>query len=118
MVVSAACDEEYGSEQPTPSTSPRCPLHVPQIPLLTVPKVCLSQDWPSCSKRPFLRRYIAWAIRGCWLVPCTHSTSDVPMLHDVVPTEYAVMPPTAPQRVMLVRSPTMTSGFGGGSGSV
>ena len=42
------------------------------------------------------------------------------MAHDVVPTEYAVMPPTAPHLVMLVRSPTMTSGpaLGGGGGSV
>src|SRR4029453_18585220 len=37
-------------------------------------------------------------------------SQHVPMLHEVVPNENAVMPPTAPHRNVPTMSPTITSG--------
>src|SRR5258706_16322607 len=48
---------------------------------------------------------------GCSAVPEIQLSQHDPMLHDVVPTENAVIPPTAPHLQVPTRSPTMTSGL-------
>src|SRR4029453_10343013 len=48
---------------------------------------------------------------GCSAVFEIQLSQHEPMLHEVVPNENAVMPPTAPHREVPTMSPTITSGL-------
>jgi hypothetical protein len=48
---------------------------------------------------------------GCSAVPEIQLSQHDPMLHEVVPTENAVIPPVAPHLVVPTMSPTITSGL-------
>src|SRR4051812_4323640 len=126
----------YGSEHPTPSTCPPCPLH-PSAHAFIVSAVnaCFVQLCPDCSNRtePFTVciLYMFCGITGLrfdpvppklvthW--PC-HSTLVFPTLHDSVPSPYANTAGFAVESGVIARwivggllssfssSPTVTSG--------
>ena len=52
-----------------------------------------------------------WPMMGLFGLLAIQLSQHEPRLHEVVPIEYAWMPPKAPQFVVSGRSPTMTSGL-------
>src|SRR5262245_25186627 len=88
-----------GDEQPTPSAAAQPPpgggVQVPHKPCCRSQKLWKTQLWPICSIRVLpstvLKRTMLPTPTWCWLVVNTVDNCTSPVLHLVVPTEYAAM---------------------------